>query len=67
MHTQEHEINPPRARLECDGLGKYTVIDCHYQTVVIQTSSKTIAEMYRDRVNGCKHDRPYDILWHSHK
>jgi hypothetical protein len=46
-------------------LGIYTVIDLYYNTVVIQTSSYTVAHYWRTRVNGCAHPWPYDVLAHD--
>lgn len=45
--------------------GKYTVMDTRYDTIVLQTESKSIAERWAREVDDCEHPFPYDILAHG--
>lgn len=45
----------------------WVVIDSQYDTVVLTTENRKIAAHWQMIVNGCRHERPYDILWHSFK
>lgn len=55
-----------RGQIEYDPrMGKYTVIDSRYDTVALQTTELSLAETVCSLVNACKHDRPYDLLWHK--
>ena len=45
----------------------YTVIDTHYNHLVILTSSYCIADYWRSRVDQCRHPIPYDILGHDRR
>lgn len=57
-----------RGQIEQDPhTGKYTVIDSRYASVAIQTTELRLAESVCALVNACKHDRPYDLLWHKHE
>ena len=57
-----------RGKIEYDTrMGKYTVIDSRYNTVAIQTTELRLAETVCALVNACKHNRPYDLLWHNFK
>ena len=47
--------------------GIYSVIDGDFNTVVLHTTSKNLALLWKHRVNHCKHDWPYDILKHDSK
>lgn len=55
-----------RARIYNSG-GKYTVLDTHYNTIVLQTENKSIAQAWERQVNECEHPFPYDILAHGAK
>ena len=43
----------------------YRVIDTEYNCLVLLTSSYTVANYWRQRVNSCKHPIPYDIIAHD--
>ena len=47
--------------------GIYAVIDAQFNTVVLHTTSKSIALTWKHRVNHCEHPFPYDILEHDDK
>lgn len=53
-----------RAKLE-KRQNYWVVIDKNFDTVVLTTENRSIAQAWHDIVNACKHNRPYDILWHS--
>ena len=55
-----------RARLEWyRGSSTYTVVDTRTNCIVIQTTSYTVADYWRTRVNGCSHPLHYDITDHD--
>lgn len=45
----------------------YRVIDTDHNHLVLQTSSYTVADYWRHRVNACKHTIPYDIIAHDRR
>jgi hypothetical protein len=52
-----------RARLERNGL-QWLVIDARFNTVILMTTSHSIAQEWQRIANICEHPRPYDILEH---
>ena len=47
------------------GVFMYSVVDTQYNALVLTTSNRKIAEHTRRVIDVCKHEAPYDILWHQ--
>ena len=57
-----------RARIEYyPRLCVYILVDTDYNHLVLQTTSYTLADYWRTRVNACKHSIPYDITDHDRR
>lgn len=42
----------------------YCVIDTQYNTLIIFTKNRRLAEKCLHVVDKCKHNGPYDLIWH---
>jgi hypothetical protein len=50
-----------------NGVKYYTVIDTMFNKLVMHTSSMNLANYVVNCVNVCKHETPYDYMFHFHE